>query len=1856
MREPAALWNRALTGLGLKSKKKSSHTAKPQRMRMFEPLEQRQLLSVVSWTGLGSNSNWSTAANWSTNLAPVAGDQLIFSGSTRTATVNNLTAGTSFKSIEFASYNFSITGNSLTLTSGIIVDSGVSGSSISAGLGLNGACTVNVVNTSITISSAVSGSGSLTKTGGGTLILTGTNAYSGGTTISAGALQIGAGGTAGSIVGNISNNGQLIVNRSGVLTLSGNIGGNGSLTKLGSGTLELLGTNYYYGGTTINAGTVKQENDSALGYGNLTMGAGVLDMNGHDANVTRLNGDSNGSIANSLVSSTATLNVYEGGNFQGAVTDDLGGSMALHYSGSSSLLLGGYSNYWGGTTIDGGAVTLGSSWGLGYGNVMLNGGILDLSGNDLCVSGLSGSSAAMVTSYWGNATLNIWNGGDFEGTIADGYGGIVSLYSSGNLKLGNYNYYTGGTTISAGTVTIGTEISLGYGNLTMGGGTLDLAGHSAFVYALNGSSSSVITNNGAAATFNISSGGSFAGRIANGTGVLGIFASNSLTLSGNNAYTGGTTINYGTATLGSDSALGDGALTLYSGTVNLNDHNLTVRSLNGDYPSLITNSLGSSALNVTVGGTFAGQINDGQGVISLMTSGSLILSYHNSYSGGTTIASGSLQIGAGGRGGSVSGPILNNGQLIINHDYISFMNSAISGTGSLTKAGSGALYLTGENTYSGGTTISGGMLTLGSGGSTGSIVGNVVNNGQFCFDRADDVTFNGIISGSGSLTKFDSGTLILTGANTYTGGTTIYSGVMQLGAGGSTGSIVGNIVDNGQLVFYRSSALTLSGVISGSGGVTQKGTGAITLSGANSYAGGTTISAGTLRLGNNFGVGAGAVNIASGGSLDLNGYSPTINGLNGSGRVNNTSASVACTLTSAGNGVFSGIIRKNMSVSKNISLLVASGTLNLSGTTTLTGTTNVTGGNLELSGGAFTCSGGTTIEANGTLRLSGGAVSGSIIDNGTVEFSNSKQVTLADAISGTGILRKVGPGETILSGSNTFSGGMYLTAGLMTLGSAAALGTGSLTIDSDARLDLGGFSNSLQPLTTVTLIDGDIVNGSLAANSSFDVRSGAILANLVGAAGLTKSGSGDVTLTGANAYLGPTSALDGVLYVGSSQALPAGTVVTGPGVVVYTQDLYWNGGNGGWNASNAWHYSNGQLTSWVDGCNAYFTGGGTITISGIINVASMQFASGDYSISRGQINVSSYCRANCETGTTIISSAIAGDGLLEKHGEGELKFVGSSSFTGVAWSTNGTMNLDFASMPTTTPGLWLDGDGVIVGPGAIQLYDSYIYDALRTRFDDKTITRNEMIEILSTVANQDSVISASELSDLQAIADNAKLLNMADYVYSLLNYVANGNAANSLYQGAALGNLAAGDDASKLTLLTNKWFLGSDRPYTETGGYQLVSGSLFVNEPTWKDMGQGSVGDCWLISGLGALADASTDCIRDMFIDNGDGTWTVRFYYKSGTLSAPVFTAEYVTVDKYLPIYDNTTYAIYGTSVYQGWNSDYAKEIPGYPSVSGDNLYNNSSNELWLALAEKAYAQWCETGHASRTTKTVDYTGLSTSRNDYASLNAGQNSEVFEAVIGRSCWTSVTGSTIAGALNSGSAVGKGRLRDSSEANLLKYNLIDSHGYPIVDYTYDSTTDTYNLILKNPWGYYQPTPIPSAEFDVIFIINASNTTPADATLAAASELTYASCDATPPSATASVFASFPLGVSSNPGEVRLNTRSQTPSYSPTASTTVRPWFASASSQERINDAAVRTDAVVSLFDESSATFSSTENYSSPENLSDRLAAVAMPTTTASYDASEDFDALRRHRLNKMANHFGEAVDAVLAEEEDVLVLL
>ena len=319
---------------------------------------------------------------------------------------------------------------------------------------------------------------------------------------------------------------------------------------------------------------------------------------------------------------------------------------------------------------------------------------------------------------------------------------------------------------------------------------------------------------------------------------------------------------------------GTSAVTV-SGSISV--HNIT---FDGSGYTLSGGTLSLTGSITTNQSATIGSILGGTNGLTKAGAGALILTGANTYSGQTTISVGTLQVGNGSTTGSINGTsgVSDSGVLAFDRsDNITF-SLAISGNGGLVQAGNGTLTLTNSNPYSGGTTISAGTLQLNNANAAqnstvtvGSVnglafgpgvsaptVGGLAGSGNVNLATTDaspllvlmtvggnnsSTTYSGALSGSGSLTKGGSGALVLTGSNTYSGQTTISSGTLQLGSGGTTGSIAStSITDNGVLEFDRSdSSITFSQAVSGTGGLVQAGIGTLILTGSNTYSGSTTI-------------------------------------------------------------------------------------------------------------------------------------------------------------------------------------------------------------------------------------------------------------------------------------------------------------------------------------------------------------------------------------------------------------------------------------------------------------------------------------------------------------------------------------------------------------------------------------------------------------------------------------------------------------------------------------------------------------------------------------------------------------------------------------------------------------------------------------------------------------------------------------------------------------------------------------------------------------------------------------------------------------------------------------------------------
>lgn len=339
-------------------------------------------------------------------------------------------------------------------------------------------------------------------------------------------------------------------------------------------------------------------------------------------------------------------------------------------------------------------------------------------------------------------------------------------------------------------------------------------------------------------------------------------------------------------------------------------------------------------------------------------------------------------------------------------------------------------------------------------------------------------------------------------------------------------------------------------------------------------------------------------------------------------------------------------------------------------------------------------------------------------------------------------------------------------------------------------------------------------------------------------------------------------------------------------------------------------------------------------------------------------------------------------------------------------------------------------------PPATNWFDSNITDAaLRTLghnlYLDGLIDRNDMIALLRNTEDS-GVIDATELNDLRNIQANASLFGTQVHVQKLAGYIVNGSVANAKYQGASLGGFGAGSADTQLEKLINKWFLGLDRPnatdpYGMFSQYRQFAGQLFVNGATYDDINQGAVGDCYFLAALAEAALRSNSTITNMFIVNGDGTYTVKFYGYSGV--------DYVTVDSFLPT---------------NWNGNL------YYATRGLN-YANAAGELWVALAEKAYAQLNEFGWS----RPGSYNG----QNSYTALSGGYIYAALGHVTGQSTtpftMTSTGFQTFVNAWNAGKSIGFASYSSPPAGS----GVVGGHAYAVIGYNAANQTVT----LYNPWG-------------------------------------------------------------------------------------------------------------------------------------------------------------------------------------------
>ncbi|APZ62452.1 fibronectin-binding autotransporter adhesin ShdA [Salmonella enterica] len=991
--------------------------------------------------------------------------------------------------------------------------------------------------------------------------------------------------------------------------------------------------------------------------------------------------------ANSARAAHGTFTVDAGSTF--TVTSELDETTAtsnwngskLTKQGDGTLILSNTGNDYGDTEIDGGILAAKDAAALGTGDVTiaesatlaLSQGTLDnnVTGEGQIVK--SGSDELIVTgdnTYSGGTTISggtlmadhadslgtgaVANSGVLqvgEGELENTLSGSGSLVKTGTgeLTLSGDNTYSGGTTITGGTLTADHADSLGSGDIDNSG--VLKVGEGDLENTLSGSGSLVKT----------------------GTGEL--------TLSGGNDYSGGTTIIGGTLTADHADSLGTGAVA-NSGVLQVGEGELE-------------NTLSGSGSLVKTG------------------TGELTLSGGNDYSGGTTIIGGTLTADHADSLGT--GAVANSGVLQVGEGEL---ENTLSGSGSLVKTGTGELTLSGDNSYSGGTTIIGGTLTADHADSLGT--GAVANSGVL---QVGEGELENTLSGSGSLVKTGTGELTLSGDNSYSGDTTIADGTLIAANVNALGS--GNIDNSGTLMLDANGAFELANITTHTGATTA-------------LAAGSTLDAGQLTQedGSTLSIDLGAATddaVITADSVTLGG---TLN-VTGIGSVTDSWTPEAYTYT---------LIDSDSAITSDFDDLTIAGMnredvdfLTIDGKVDEADNTHY---DLTASLSWYADRDNATTDAHGTFTLSDPDGSFNVAATLTDVDDTLDPGSRWDGKS----LTKEGAGTLILSGDNDYSGGTTINEGTLVAASTTALGTGlvdnnaTLVLDVDGEvsavggitthsgattqlalgtsLDLGDSaliqqdgstlnvelnSDSVQPLITggSATLGGDLV----VSDASLQARASDAEFQSFKLMDMDSDISGDFTsltmnLTDQPDYLtvtgtiNPADASEYLLTEGLSwnatatSATPAhGTFTLGAGdSFEVTSVLGDKTGNGDWDGKSLTKLGAGKLT--LSGANTY-TGDtnvqeGTLWLSGDGSIGEMG--------SQQAVNVASGATFGGSNGTTV-NGKVTNEGTL---------VFGDSEETGAIFTLNGdliNMGTIASGSTSSTPGNTLYVDGNYTGNG-----------------------------------------------------------------------------------------------------------------------------------------------------------------------------------------------------------------------------------------------------------------------------------------------------------------------------------------------------------------------------------------------------------------------------------------------------------------------------------------------------------------------------------------------------------------------------
>jgi autotransporter-associated beta strand protein len=1306
--------------------------------------------SVEGGSGIWSattNTNWTDAAGFANG--PWESQVGVFGGSAGTVTVEG---AQSLQGIQFT-------------TGGYTLMAGAAGQLQLVGdaQGNTNASFINVDSgLSATIGAPLVGAKGLDKKGDGSLTLNGANSFSGLTDVQSGTLAL-AGGSA------IADSGAVNVAAGATLNLlaSETIGSVSSAGTIDGSGKTLTASTYSFAGGTVNAN---------LGSGTLTQtGPGTTTLNGTAAAASvDITGGRLLLGAAERLASSAALNI-DGGSFDlggyNQTTGALGGTGGTVELGSGTLTTGTNNAS---TAYAGGINGVGTLTKFGTGTLTLSGansfsGLTNVQSGTLALAGGSAITDSGAVNVAAGATLNLLASETIgsvssAGTI-DGSGKTLtaSTYSfaggtvNANLGDGTLTQTGPGTTTLNGTAAaahvdvLGGTLLLG-GNqrlassaaLNIDGGSFDLGGYNQTTGALAGTGGTVELGSGTLTTGTNNASTAYAGGI-NGVGTLTKFGTGTLTLSGANSFSGLTNVQSGTLALAGGSAIADsGAVNVAAGaTLNLLASETigsvsSAGTIDGSGKTLTasTYSFAGGTVNANLGGGTLTQTGPGTTTLNgtaaaanvNITGGTLLLGAAErlASSAALTVGGGSFDLGGFAQ---TTGPVtlasgsIDNGTL--QGDGYAVQSGSIGaqlgGGGSLTKTTAGTVTLTGNNSYSGGTIISSGSLRVGAGGSLGAIVGAVSNDGALIFDRADAVVFGGAISGSGTLTQAGASQLTLTGNNSYSGGTTIAAGSLRVGVGGSSGAIVGDVTNDGALIFNRAGELNFGGAIGGSGSLTQAGPGTLRLTGTNSYTGGTTVSGGTLALAADGALGGptGALTLAGGtlladasfasartltvgaaAAIDTGANTLTLNGaLAGSAALLKQGSG---TLVAAGDGSgyqgAASVAAGRLQVDDRFggagaNLDIAAGAT-LGGTGVIGGTTHIADGG-QLNPGGLTSPGTLTFDS---LKLSPNAVLNYRLDIASGAGAASDRAVVRNDFTLDGVVNVLNPvarsGVYRLFGYNS-AGGSFNNQGLA-IGTVPAGSTAFVGLTPGAvSLVLARSGQSLQfwngPNTSATgsVAGGDGLWRSALTNWTDITGQASVAWNAQ--IGVFSAAAGTVTVEGAQAFQGLQFASDGyrllaghggsLTLLGDAASNPAASFVNVDAGVTATIGAPLAGskgleklGAGTLVLAGTSSYSGGttiaQGTLAIKADAALGAAGGALVLAG----GTLQ-TTDDISMQRG-VQVTTAAGIDTASGTLALGSGLAGGGALLKSGSGTLTLTAAGSYSGELTLAAGTLALD----------------------------------------------------------------------------------------------------------------------------------------------------------------------------------------------------------------------------------------------------------------------------------------------------------------------------------------------------------------------------------------------------------------------------------------------------------------------------------------------------------------------------------------------------------------------------------------------------